>query len=229
MVNDVPGNFWIRFATSHPKDMSDDLIKAIAECDKVCEHIHLPVQAGDNVILRRMNRKYTREHYIKLISRIRRGCNTDGREWQPPVAITTDIIVGFPGETREQFNQTAELFKEIKFDMAYIARYSPRPGTAAAQLDDDVPRAEKKRREEELMKILRKTALENNKKYLGKTVEVLAEGKNRKGNLIGKTRTFKNVECQMSNVKCNIGDFVKVKIKKAQDFGLEGEIVKHEK
>ena len=215
-VNDIPGDFWIRFATSHPKDMSDDLIGAIAECEKVCEHIHLPVQAGDNEILRRMNRKYTAEHYISLIKKI--------RESVPRASVTTDTIVGFPGETREQFNNTAKLYEAVKFDMAYIAQYSPRFGTAAARLDDDVPREEKKRREEELMKILRKTALENNKKYLGKTVDVLIEGRNKKGEWYGKTRTFKNVECRMPNAERGAGDFIKVKIKKVNDFGMSGVI-----
>jgi len=217
MVNNIKGNFWIRFATSHPKDMSDELIKAIAGCDKVCEHIHLPVQSGDNEILQKMNRNYAREHYLNLIRGIRRAI--------PNVAITTDIIVGFPGETKEQFNNTVKLFKEVKFDMAYIAQYSPRPGTAAEKFEDDVPKAEKKRREEELMKILRRTALDNNKKYIGKVVDVLVEGKNRKGEWHGKTRTNKNVKCQMSNAKCHVGEFIKVKIKKAWDFGLEGEFM----
>ena len=214
MVNNIDGNFWIRFATSHPKDMSYDLIKVIAECDKVCEHIHLPVQAGDDEILRRMNRKYTAEHYINLIKKIRKSI--------PDASITTDTIVGFPGESKEQFNNTKKLFKEVKFDMAYIAQYSPRPGTAAAKMEDDAPKKEKKRREEELMDILRKTASENNKKYIGKTVDVLVERKNKKGEWFGKTRTFKNVECRMLNAECSVGYFVKVKIKKANDFGMVG-------
>lgn len=214
MVNNIEGNFWVRFATSHPKDMSDELIKAIAESDKICEHIHLPIQAGDNEILRRMNRKYTCEHYIGLIKKIRKNI--------PEASITTDVIVGFPGETKKQFNQTAKLFKKVKFDMAYISKYSPRPGTAAFKLKDDVSQNEKKRREEELMKILRKTALKNNKKYIGKTVEVLVEGRGKDGNFFGKTRSFKNVELRIMNYECNIGEFVNVKIDKVKDFRMEG-------
>jgi tRNA-2-methylthio-N6-dimethylallyladenosine synthase len=227
MINDIEGNFWIRFSTSHPKDMSDGLIKAIAECDptslklrrarKICEHIHLPVQSGDNEILRRMNRKYTAQHYKNLIKKIRKNI--------PLASITTDIIVGFPGETKKQFNETAKLFRRIKFDMAYVSKYSPRPNTAAFKFKDNIPKDEKKRREEELMNILRKTALENNKKYIGKIVEVLVEGKNKKGEWFGKTRTFKNVELRMSNVKCSAREFVKVKISKARGFGLEGVLV----
>jgi tRNA-2-methylthio-N6-dimethylallyladenosine synthase len=246
MVNDIPGDFWIRFATSHPKDMSDDLIKAIAECNlsaslktgKVCEHIHLPAQAGDNEILKKMNRKYTVEHYIKLIKKIKKQIATNQKTnshefWQPPVSITTDIIVGFPGETKAQFNNTAKLFKAVKFDMAYISKYSPRYGTVSAKMEDNVPKTEKERREEELIKILKKTALENNKKYIGKAVEVLIEGKNKKGEWFGKTRTFKNVELrtlptgrQVTNYECNFGEFVKVKINKVKDFRLSGDVVK---
>jgi len=216
-VNDVSGNFWIRFATSHPKDMSDELIKTITEGEKVCRHIHLPVQAGDDKILKAMNRNYTVAHYKNLIRKIRRV--------MPDVAITTDIIVGFPGETKKQFANTAKLFKEIKFDMAYIARYSPRPGTAVYKLKDDVTPVEKKRREEELMKILRKTALENNKKYLGKTVEVLVAGESRKGEWFGYTETNKKLKIKDKKLKMGIGEFIKTKIIKAKDFGLEGEMV----
>ena len=224
MVNDIPGDFWIRFSTSHPKDMSDELIKAVAECvpaspklrgaGKVCEHIHLPVQSGDNEILREMNRKYTREHYINLIKKIRKAVSN--------VCITTDIIVGFPGETEEQFNQTIRLLKEIKFYLAYISQYSPRAGTISAKMDNDVTQKEKKRREEALVKIVKKTALEENKKYLNKIVDVLIEGKNKKGDWFGKTRTYKNVRI---NGEALLGEFIKVKIKKAKDFGLEGEII----
>ncbi|MFH0956029.1 MAG: MiaB/RimO family radical SAM methylthiotransferase [Candidatus Falkowbacteria bacterium] len=144
-VNNLKGDFFIRFMTSHPKDMSDKLIRTIAECKKVCRHIHLPVQAGDDEILRKMNRQYSVKHYVGLIKKIRQAL--------PDASITTDIIVGFPGETKKQFNNTVQLFKEIKFDMAYIARYSPRPGTAAFKLADDVASAEKKKRWQALNKL----------------------------------------------------------------------------
>lgn len=236
MVNNVPGDFWVRFATSHPKDMSDDLIKAIAECDKICEHIHLPAQSGDDGVLRRMNRKYTIKHYLGLISRIRSKLDLKkspqppfvkgGNElWNPPVSITTDIIVGFPGETRKQFDNTAKLFREAKFDMAYIAQYSPRFGTASYNMKDDISKQEKKKREEELMSILRKTALANNKKYLKKTVEVLVAGHGKDGKYFGKTRTDKHVTCNMKHEADLIGKFIKVKVEKVRDFGLEGNLV----
>ncbi|MDD5031466.1 MAG: MiaB/RimO family radical SAM methylthiotransferase [Patescibacteria group bacterium] len=246
MISGISGDFWIRFATSHPKDMSDELIKTIAECDKVCKHIHLPVQAGDDEVLKKMNRGYTREDYIKLVKKIRNSLEilnpkseilnkfkiqNSKPERFNPVSITTDVIVGFPGETKKQFANTVKLFKEVKFDMAYIARYSGRPGTAAYKLKDDVSLAEKKRREEELIKILRRTALENNKKYLGKTVEVLVVGKSRKGEWYGYTETNKNTGIKIYDLRIKniIGKFVKVKIIKARDFGLEGVYTKETK
>ncbi|MEA3398453.1 MAG: tRNA (N6-isopentenyl adenosine(37)-C2)-methylthiotransferase MiaB [Patescibacteria group bacterium] len=217
MVNNIEGNFWIRFATSHPKDMSDKLINVIAKGEKICEHIHLPAQAGDNGVLKAMNRKYTVEHYKNLIKKIRRAI--------PDASITTDIIVGFPGEARKQFNNTVKLFKEIKFDMAYIARYSSRPGTAAERLKDDVPAEEKKQREEKLMRILRKTALANNRRYAGKVEEILVEGKNKRGEWYGRTRTNKNVKIKNAKSKRILGKFIKVKITNARDFGLVGALM----
>jgi len=231
LVDDIDGEFWIRFFTSHPKDMSDELIEVIAKSDKICEYVHLPVQAGDNEILNKMNRKYTRQDYIKLVGKIKRAI--------PGVSITTDVIVGFPGETGRQFNNTVKLFKEMKFDMAYISKYSPRPGTAAYKLEDDVPLEEKKKWEGKLIKILSRTALENNKKYINKIVEVLIEGRNKKGELYGKTRTNKAVKVvaseklsplkrdpakagEVRSEKSLVGEFVRVKIKKAQGFGLKG-------
>ncbi len=137
-LNRIPGNFKIKFLTNHPKDMSDELINSIAECEKIEKEIHLPIQSGDNKILKEMNRKYTVEHYKKLISKIYKKI--------PGVKITTDVIVGFPGETERQFQNTVKLFKESSYHKAYINKYSPRAGTAAYHLKDDVPQAEKKRR-----------------------------------------------------------------------------------
>ncbi len=213
-VAKIRGDFWLRFATSHPKDMSDDLIKVIAANNKICHHIHLPAQAGDDKILAAMNRRYTKKHYLSLIEKIRKLI--------PDASITTDIIVGFPGETRTQFKNTIKLFETAKFDMAYIARYSPRPGTAASQLKDNVNAKEKKRREEELMQILRKTALVNNKKYLEKTVKVLVEDKNKKGEWFGKTASNKTVKFKTKTQANLRGQFAQVLIKGVQNFGLTG-------
>ena len=205
---------WIRFITSHPKNMSDRLIQVIASQENICHNIHLPVQSGDNEILKRMNRQYTREHYLELIAKIRRAV--------PQAAISTDIIVGFPGETKKLFQQTAKLMKQAKFDMAYIAQYSPRAGTAANRLEDDVSKNDKKKREQKLTNILKKTALKNNKKYLEQTAAVLVE-KQKDGFLIGKTKTGKDVK--IAGGQNLIGQIITVKIKRVQSFSLEGFIV----
>jgi tRNA-2-methylthio-N6-dimethylallyladenosine synthase len=213
----LPGKFWIRFSSSHPKDMSDALIKVIASSDKVCSHLHLAVQSGDDEILKAMNRKYTAKQYIDLIKKVRVA--------KPGVAITTDVIVGFPGETKAQFNNTVKLFKTIKFDLAYIAQYSPRPGTVSAKMTDDVPPNEKKRRAKALDNLLRVTALENNQVYLNKVIKVLIEGINKRAKYYGKASSYQTVLIR-TNKKISkklIGQFVKVKITEARAFGLEGE------
>jgi len=138
LINDIPGNFKLSFLTSHPKDMSDELIATMTKCEKLIKEIHLPVQSGDNAILRKMNRHYTIANYKNLIKKIRKAI--------PGIKISTDIIVGFPGETKKQFQNSVKLAKEINFDKAYVAKYSSRPGTAAAKLKDDIPQEEKKRR-----------------------------------------------------------------------------------
>lgn len=225
-INDIPGKFWIRFTSSHPKDFSDELIDTMAECSpphhnkvwcggkKVTEYLNLPVQAGDDGVLKKMNRPYTIDRYKNLVKKIRKKI--------PNITLSTDVIVGFPRETKKQFENTVKLFKEIKFDMAYIAKYSPRAGTAAAKLRDNVPQKEKIRREKVLTEILKETALENNKKYIGKKVEVLIDSN--KGNFwFGKTRTYKTV-CFKSN-KNLLGHFVRIKIIDALPWGLKGEII----
>jgi len=217
LLDNIPGKFWITFLTSHPKDMSDELIETIAKSKNICEYISLPVQSGDNEILRRMNRKYTIAHYKNLIKKIRSAI--------PDSAISTDIIIGFPCETKKQFKNTAKLLREMNFDMAYINQYSPRPETAAWKMRDNVSKKEKGRREKVLTNILEKTALKNNKKYVGKVVEVLVDKKFLdKQKYSGHTRTQKKVIFRESK-KITVGNFVKVKIVKAKAFGLEGETV----
>jgi len=146
-LNDIPGNFQIKFLTSHPKDMSDELIKIISQSKKISREIHLPVQSGDNQILKKMNRGYTINHYKKLIKKIRQQI--------PQVKISTDIIVGFPGETRNQFQKTVNLVKEIGFKQAYVSAYSPRPGTTAAKSRDNVSSNEKKRRKRIILDLVK--------------------------------------------------------------------------
>jgi len=147
-INNIKGNFKINFITSHPKDMSDELIETMAKCQKLIKEIHLPVQSGDNEILKKMNRHYTASHYKKLIKKIKQKI--------PGIKISTDIIVGFPGETKKQFQNTVKLAKEIKFEKAYIAKYSPRQGTWAFKLKNNVSPQEKKTRWQILEKLINK-------------------------------------------------------------------------
>ncbi len=229
MINNIPGKFWIRFTSPHPKDFSSELIKTMAECEKITKYVNLPVQAGDNTVLRKMNRNYTREHYIKLVAKIRRQI--------PNIAISTDTIVGFPDETKKQFSNTVRLYKHLKFDMAFIAEYSPRPGTAAAlTMRDNVPHKEKEQRGRILTAVLEKTTLEHNKRLIGKTVEVLVGGKKETpfplGNGVSKYRLFGRTEgnkvVEIVNPPANLkpGDFTRVKIVNAGPWKLRGEIHK---
>ena len=148
MVNDIPGKFVIRFTSPNPKNFSDELIKVMAESEKIAKFLNLPVQSGDNEILKKMNRPYTVEQYKDLVKKI--------REKIPNINLSTDVIVGFPEETKKQFQNTAKLFKEMKFNIAYIAKYSPRPGTAAFKMKDDVPREEKEKRWKDLNDLILK-------------------------------------------------------------------------
>jgi tRNA-2-methylthio-N6-dimethylallyladenosine synthase len=227
MVDNLPGKFWLRFITNHPKDLTDELINTIAECKKVGPYMHLPIQAGNDQILKKMNRHYTVSYYKNLIKKLRKKISAQGGPasgWKN-LSISTDIIVGFPGETKNQFNDTAKLMCSLKFDMAYLAQYSPRPQTLAAKtFKDNVPKEEKKRREEILNEILKKTALENNKKYIGKIIEVLIIGYDKKNNLYGVTDTFKHILVKFGQKKLpiKIGNFYNVKITQAASWGLEG-------
>lgn len=212
IINDIDGDFWIRFTSPNPKDFSSKLINTMAKCNKITKYLNLPVQSGDNEILKKMNRAYTVEKYKGLVKKIRKEI--------PDISLSTDVIVGFPTETKNQFQNTIKLFKEMKFDMAYIAKYSPRPHTKALELKDDISKKEKQNRWLALTKILEKTALENNKKYVGKDVEVLIN-EYKKGSLLGKTRTYKTVKIQSEN-KGLMDKIIKVKITKALPWGLEG-------
>lgn len=178
-VHAVEGIERIRFLTSHPKYFTDTLIHAIADLPKVCEHVNLPVQSGDNEVLRRMRRNYTVEEYRERIARI--------RELIPNVTLSTDIIVGFPGETEEQFLNTYRLIEEIRFDKVHVAMYSPRPGTLSARWPDDVPRQEKRRRHRAIEELQARIARERHARYVGQVVEVLVDGLAR-GRWRGRTR-----------------------------------------
>lgn len=221
-INAIKGDFWIRFVSSNPKDMSQKLIKVLGTCEKVCEHVHFAVQSGDDEIIKAMNRYYTAAHYLKLVEDIRRSFKK--HKTGLPAAISTDLIVGFPGETKKQFLNSKKLFKLAVFDMAYTAQYSPRFGTASNKLEDNVSHLEKKRREDELNNVLRKTALAKNLWYKDKLVEVLVEGKNRRGAWHGKTRTYKTVRFSSDNKEDLTGKIVPVRIVSVRDFELSGNL-----
>lgn len=207
----------IRFMTSHPKDLSDSLIDAMAKCDKVCDHLHLPVQSGSDIILKAMNRRYTSDYYYDLINKI--------KEKIPDIAFSTDIIVGFPGETDENFNDTLSLVEKVGFDSAFCFKYSERTGTPAAvmtdQIDDDI----KKERLAKLLALQTETGKAKNKQYEGKVFEVLVNNIHQRdeGMCQGRTKTNKLVSFK-GNYKL-VGKLIKVKITKAEAHSLRGEIV----
>lgn len=192
----------LRFTTSHPKDLSYELIECLAAIDKLCPHIHLPFQAGSNKILKRMGRGYTRERYLALIQKL--------REAVPHIAITSDVMVGFPGETDEDFTWTLDLMDQVGFDSLFSFKYSDRKGTRAETLDHKVDEATKGTRLTTLQTMQREITLQKNKQLLGETAEILVEGVSKKGELTGRTPTNKvtNFNGDMSN----IGKVINVKI-----------------
>jgi tRNA-2-methylthio-N6-dimethylallyladenosine synthase len=225
-INDINGDFWIRFTSPHPKDFSDEAVEAFAQCQKATPYLNLPIQSGDDEILKAMNRPYNLLIYKTLIKKLRKSFKKYRRGLESEVAISTDVIVGFPGETKTQFANTAKAFKTIKYDMAYIAQYSKRAGTVAGKLDDNVAPAEKKHREETINDILKITALAHNKKYVGKTIDVLVDSTKNNTFGLGKSRSYKTVKFRLDKKapQSLIGNFVKVKISKAQSFGLVGKL-----
>lgn len=215
-INEVDGLERVRFMTSHPKDLNKDVILAIKECDKLCEQIHLPVQSGSDRILKKMNRHYTKEYYLELVDMIKREI--------PDVSLTTDIIVGFPGETEEDFLDTLDLVERVGYDSAFTFIYSRRNNTPADMMLNQVSDADKHHRFDRLIKVVNEGVIKSNKVYEGKTVEVLVEGpsKNDATKLTGRTRNGKLVNFSGENVKA--GDLVNVKIVRAQPFSLVGEV-----
>lgn len=217
-LNEIKGIERIRFMTSHPKDLNMDVIKAIKECDKLCEQIHLPVQSGSSKILKDMNRHYDKEYYINLIKDIKREI--------PNVGITTDIIIGFPGETEEDFKDTLELVKEVEYDSAFTFIYSRRQYTPADRMENQIDDEVKHRRFNELVETVNSIVKEKNKTLEGKTLEILVEGpsKNDENKLTGRSRSGKLVN--FPGDKSLVGELVNVKIIKSKGFSLEGEIIK---
>ena len=213
-LNEIEGVKRLRFLTNHPKDMSQKLIEAIAGLDKVCEQVNLPVQAGSNEVIKAMKRGYTVEQYRRLVRQI--------REKIPDIAIGTDVIVGFPGESERQFQETIDLLSEIKFDTVHVAAYSPRAGTTAARdYEDDIPPDEKKERLNKIEKLQEGIQSEINAHLLGGAVEILVEGR-KKGKWYGRTRKDKLVF--FSSGGDYYGQLVKIKIEKTSPWSLQGKI-----
>ncbi len=212
---DGTGVPWINFTTSHPKNMSQELIDAIRDGEKICEWLHLPMQSGANEILKKMGRGYTKEKYLDWIHKTRKSI--------PEVSITTDILVGFPGESEKNFNETLEVIKEVRFDSAYMFKYSERPHTKAYNMKPKVPEEMRIERLEELINIQNKITREKNSELIGTTQEVLVLGKSKRGNsLYGRTRQNKVV---LFNGKASPGDFIKVKIKELRGWTPYGELL----
>ena len=218
-LNQLEGEFRIRFVTSYPSDITDDLINAVEECDKVCKYFHIPMQSGNSHILAEMNRHYSKEQYYEIVSKIRNRF--------PDVAITSDFIAGFPGETEEEFQDTLDAIEELELDYSNTAAYSPRVFTKAGKMVYKfIPEDVKYERLERLNEKNREVCLKSNEKFVGKVLNVLVEGKTEKdGVIVLNSRAGNNKIVHFVDDTKNIGDFVNVKITKAQTWCLYGESV----
>lgn len=216
MVNAVDGVKRIRFMTSHPKDLSDKLIEAIRDCDKVCKQLHLPFQAGSDRILKQMNRRYTKEEYLNKIEKVKKAV--------PGISLSTDVIVGFPTETNEDFEETLDVLRKVEFDNIFSFIYSRREGTPAAKLDFVLTEEEIHKNFEKLLEVQNEISLRKNKEYVGRVEEVLVDGasKNDKNVLSGRCDSSKIVNFK-GDVSL-IGKYVKVKITQAHTWSLNGEL-----
>lgn len=226
-LSEIDGLARIRFMTSYPRHMTDSMIERMAHLPKVCEHLNIPVQSGDDAMLKRMKRGYSLDEYVERIARV--------RELWPSITLSTDVIVGFCGETEDEFQHTLDLLEKIRFDVVHVAAYSVRPGTVAARWEDDVPLAEKKRRLHAVEDVQAEIALELNQSYLGKVEEVMVEDTNishERRQLKGRNRANKLVFCSDPSVDVSgeqsalrPGDFVQVRIERATAWSLQGEAV----
>lgn len=218
-VHEVKGLERIRFTSPHPKGFGDDLVQAYRDLPKLCEHAHLPLQSGSNRILRLMKRGYTREWYLRVVEKL--------RATRPDIAISTDIIVGFPGETEDDFEQTESLMRAVQFDQAYIFKYSKRRDTPAADMPDQVPGAIKEERARRLLQLINETMTRKHQQLLGSTVEILVEGRSEKGRrrMFGRTRTNKIVVFDGSDR--HKGELLPVRIERATTVTLYGDAVIH--
>lgn len=213
-IDEIHGMYRVYFYSNHPKDMSDELIDTLPKLEHFPHYIHLPLQSGSNKILKKMNRRYTREEYLELADKIKKNI--------PEVAITTDIIVGFPGETESDFGETKEIMKKVGFSMPFIAKYSPRPGTVAAKSKDNVSKTDKERRWRELTNIQKEILEKENKKLVGRNLMVLIDSE-KKGKYYGRTDNYKVVELPKKQTGL-IGQFVNVEIVNSEAWILRGNI-----
>ena len=217
MINDIDGDFRIRFMTSHPKDCTRELLETMAQCDKVAKHLHLPFQSGNDRVLKAMNRNYTREKYISLI-RYAKELMGDA------LSITSDIIVGFPGETYEEFQDTLSLIEEVRFTSLFTFIYSPRNGTPAARMPDPVPAEEKGRWLRELLAVQEKISAENMKKYAGKTFKCFVYGKGKLGEHSLEARTDGNLIVEFDGDESLIGSFKNITVTEPLTYVLKGRL-----
>lgn len=216
-IDKIQGIERIRFMTSHPKDISEKLIGAIKDCSKVCKHLHMPLQSGSSRILTAMNRHYSKEQYLDIISRIKSEI--------PYISITTDIIVGFPGETESDFEETLDVIERVRFDSAFTFKYSKRTGTPAALIQEQVPTEETDRRFLRLVELQNEISRAQNESMIGRVVEVLVEGRSKKNVSYLTGRSEGNKVVNFPGDICLQGKIVKVQIGKIQTWSLEGEIV----
>jgi len=213
-LNEIEDLARIRFTTSHPRDMGPELIEALASLDKVCEHLHLPVQSGSTRLLKRMNRGYTREYYLNLVEQVRKAV--------PGISLTTDLIVGFPGETEEDVQATLDLVREVGFDSAFTFIYSPREGTPAARWPEQIPEEVKKERIYQLIELQNSISDAHMRRLIGTRQELLVEGRSKDG-LIGRTRT--NRQVHFAGPANLLGSLVSVEITEASTWSLQGRII----
>jgi tRNA-2-methylthio-N6-dimethylallyladenosine synthase len=221
LINKIPGDFWLFFTSSHPKDFSDELIETMARLSKIAPYLNLPVQSGNNRVLAAMNRSYSIEQYNEIVKKIRKSFWEKRKGLEGRISLSTDAIVGFPQETKDEFNDTVAVFEQIKYDSAHIAKFSPRPQTAAAQMTDNISHREKVKRKEKLNSVLAKTALENNRHYLSKIIPVLIEEVNRKHQfMLGRSRSYKVVKIESFNPSL-LGKIILTKITNVTPWRLE--------
>ena len=215
-VNKIEGIERIRFVSPHPKDFTDDVIKAIADCDKVCKLVHLPLQSGNTKVLKEMNRKYTKEQYLNLVEKMKAGI--------PNLTLSTDIIVGFPGETDEEFEDTLDVVKKVKFEQVYMFIYSRRVGTPGDKMENQVPEEQKHVRFDKLKALVERQIAENNKKYVGTTQKVLVEGTSKNNDDMLTGRTDSNKVVIFEGDKSLIGSIIELKIVSEHMWYLKGEL-----